>query len=113
MCVLEQIFDKERAKGHYGVGVFIVSNLISSLPFLIVMAFSSASITYFTVKFHSGFSHFIFAALDLFISIAIVEICMMVVASLLPNSLMGLIVGAAFIVRQIIKNLEYLIAVSI
>lgn len=94
-----QIFEKERFKGHYGVGVFILSNLISSFPFLILMTLSSVSITYFVVKFRTGFYHFMYAALDLLISIAIVESCMMVVASLVPNFMMGIIVGAGFIVR--------------
>ncbi|KAK4492356.1 hypothetical protein RD792_003160 [Penstemon davidsonii] len=92
-----KIFHKERLKGHYGVGVFILSNFISSFPFLVAMSFSSASITYFMVKFHPGFSHFIYAALDLLISIAIIESCMMVVAAIVPNFLMGVIIGSGFI----------------
>ncbi|KAL8545124.1 hypothetical protein ACS0TY_005353 [Phlomoides rotata] len=92
-----KVFYKERLNGHYGVGVFILSNLISSFPFLIVMSSSSVSITYFMVKFHPGFSHFMYAVLDLLLSIAVVESCMMVVAALVPNFLMGVVVGAGII----------------
>ncbi|XP_051118548.1 ABC transporter G family member 15-like [Andrographis paniculata] len=92
-----KVFYKERLNGHYGVGVFIISNFISSFPFLVVMSFSTASITYFMVKYHPGFSHFMYAALDLLISIAVVESCMMVVAAIVPNFLMGVIIGAGFI----------------
>ncbi|XP_073015938.1 ABC transporter G family member 12-like [Primulina eburnea] len=91
-----KIFYKERLKGHYGVGVFILSNFISSFPFLVTMSFSSASITYFMVKYHSGLSHYMYATVDLLFCIAVVESCMMVVASIVPNFLMGVIVGAGF-----------------
>ncbi|KAI3449992.1 hypothetical protein Pfo_006657 [Paulownia fortunei] len=92
-----KVFYKERLNGHYGVGVFILSNFISSFPFLVVMSFSSASITYFMVKYHPGLSHFMYAALDLLISIAVVESCMMVVAAVVPNFMMGVIIGAGLI----------------
>ncbi|KZV39222.1 ABC-2 type transporter family protein isoform 1 [Dorcoceras hygrometricum] len=91
------IFYKERLKGHYGVGVFILSNFISSFPFLVTMSFSSASITYFMVKYHNGLSHYMYATVDLLSCIAVVESCMMVVASIVPNFLMGVIVGAGFV----------------
>lgn len=94
----EQVFTKERLNGHYGVGVYIVSNFISSFPFLVVMSFSSVSITYFMVKYHPGFSHFMYAFVDLLLSISVVESCMMVVAAIVPNFLMGVVVGAGFIV---------------
>ncbi|KAL3828210.1 hypothetical protein ACJIZ3_017012 [Penstemon smallii] len=92
-----KIFHKERLNGHYGVGVFIVSNFVSSFPYLVIMSFSSASITYFMVKFHPGLDHFIYAVLDLLLSIAVVESCMMVVAALVPYFLMGVVIGAGFI----------------
>ncbi|CAI9781290.1 unnamed protein product [Fraxinus pennsylvanica] len=92
-----KIFSKERLNGHYGVGLFTLSNFISSFPFLVMMSFSSASITYFIVKFHPGLSHFMFATLDLLISIAVVESSMLVVASVVPNFLMGVVIGAGFI----------------
>ncbi|XP_047977057.1 ABC transporter G family member 15-like [Salvia hispanica] len=92
-----KVFNKERLNGHYGVGVYILSNFISSFPFLIVMSFSSVCITYLMVKYHPGFSHFMYAFIDLLLSISVVESCMMVVAALVPNFLMGVVVGAGFI----------------
>ncbi|XP_047318878.1 ABC transporter G family member 12-like [Impatiens glandulifera] len=92
-----KIFYKERMNGHYGVGVFIVSNFLSSVPFLFLMSVSTTSITYNLVKFRNGFGHFVFSCLNLLCSIAVVESCMMVIASLVPNFLMGLIVGAGLI----------------
>ncbi|KAI3746400.1 hypothetical protein L6452_08832 [Arctium lappa] len=92
-----KIFHRERLNGHYGVGVFILSNFISSFPFLTMMSFVTAIVTYNMVKYHSGFSRISYACLDLLFSIAVVESCMMVVASLVPNFMMGIIVGAGFI----------------
>ncbi|CAK9183473.1 unnamed protein product [Ilex paraguariensis] len=92
-----KIFYRERLNGHYGVGVFILSNFLSSFPFLALMSLSSATITYNMVKFRPGFSHFLYSFLDLLSCIAAIESCMMVVASLVPNFLMGLITGAGII----------------
>ncbi|KAL4578654.1 hypothetical protein LXL04_014783 [Taraxacum kok-saghyz] len=92
-----KIFNRERLNGHYGVGVFILSNFISSFPFLTLMSFITAIVTYNMVKFQSGFSHITYACLDLLFSIAVVESSMMVVGSLVPNIMMGIIVGAGFI----------------
>ncbi|CAH9133304.1 unnamed protein product [Cuscuta epithymum] len=92
-----KIFYKERRNGHYGVGLFILSNFISSLPFLALMSFSSAAITYHLARFHPGFFHFIYAVIMLLSSIAVIESCMMVVASFVPNFTMGLVIGAGVI----------------
>ncbi|MCD7469497.1 hypothetical protein HAX54_008595 [Datura stramonium] len=86
-----KIFEKERKSGHYGVGVFILSNFISSFPFLVVMCLCSAATAYNLVKFHPGFFHFLYAAIVLLSSIAVVESCMMVVACFVPNFTMGLV----------------------
>lgn len=97
--VWRQIFGRERLNGHYGVGVFTVSNFLASFPFLAVMSLGSATITYNMVGFQPGFTHFLYAFLDLFMAIAVVESCMMIVASLVPNFLTGIIAGAGLIVR--------------
>ncbi|KAI3706744.1 hypothetical protein L6452_24683 [Arctium lappa] len=92
-----KIFHRERLNGHYGVGVFVISNFLSSLPFLTVMSFSTAAITYNMVKFHPGLFREMYACLDLLLSIAAVESCMMVIAAVVPNFMMGIIIGAGFI----------------
>lgn len=92
-----KIFYRERLNGHYGVSVFILSNFISSFPFLVAVSVASGTITYYMVKFHSGFSHYVFFCLNLLCSISVVEGCMMVVASLVPNFLMGIVTGAGIL----------------
>lgn len=65
------------------------------------MSFSTAAITYNMVKFHPGFFRQLYACLDLLLSIAAVESSMMVIAAFVPNFMLGIIIGAGFIVRFI------------
>ncbi|KAL5766494.1 hypothetical protein ACOSP7_017111 [Xanthoceras sorbifolium] len=92
-----KVFYKERLNGYYGVAVYIISNFISAFPFLVVISFSTGAITWYMVKFRPGFSYFMFFCLNIFLCIAVIESLMMVVASLVPNFLMGVIVGAGII----------------
>ncbi|KAK1317871.1 ABC transporter G family member 15 [Acorus calamus] len=89
-----KVFYLERLNGHYGVAVFIISNFLSSSPFLLVLSFTSGTITYYMVKFHPGITHYLYFCTSLFGSIAVIESLMMVVASLVPNFLMGIVTGA-------------------
>ncbi|KAG2674838.1 hypothetical protein I3760_13G155700 [Carya illinoinensis] len=92
-----KVFYRERLNGYYGVAVFILSNFLSSFPFLVAIAVSTGTITYYMVKFRPGFSHYVFYSLNLFLCISVIESLMMVVASLVPNFLMGIITGAGVI----------------
>ncbi|KAL4592178.1 hypothetical protein LXL04_005164 [Taraxacum kok-saghyz] len=89
-----KIFTRERLNGYYGVGVFILSNFLSSFPFLVAVSLVTGTITWNMVKFNHGFSRFAFYCLNLFGSIAVIESCMMIVAALVPNFLFGLVIGA-------------------
>ncbi|KAH1158320.1 hypothetical protein AAZX31_11G092100 [Glycine max] len=92
-----KVFYKERLNGYYGVGVYILSNFLSSFPFVAVMSIATGTITYYMVKFRTEFSHYVYICLDLIGCIAVVESSMMIIASLVPNFLMGLIIGAGYI----------------
>ncbi|GFZ20704.1 ABC-2 type transporter family protein [Actinidia rufa] len=92
-----KVFYRERLNGHYGVSVFVISNFISAFPFLVAIAASTGSITYYMVKFRPEFSHYVYFCMNLFLCIAVIESCMMVVASLVPNFLMGIVTGAGLI----------------
>ncbi|GER41081.1 ABC transporter G family member [Striga asiatica] len=88
-----KVFFQERINGYYGVGVFILSNFISSFPFLVAMSAVSGAITYYMV-FEAEFSRFVFYSLNLFGCIAMVESVMMTVAALVPHFLMGILTGS-------------------
>ncbi|KAF3452508.1 hypothetical protein FNV43_RR02941 [Rhamnella rubrinervis] len=92
-----KIFYRERLNGYYGVAVFILSNFISSFPFLVAITLSTGTITFFMVKFRKEFSHYVYFCFIIFTSISVIESLMMVVASLVPNFLMGIVTGAGII----------------
>ncbi|KAL4281640.1 hypothetical protein GQ457_03G004500 [Hibiscus cannabinus] len=89
-----KIFERERLNGHYGVTAFVIGNTLSALPFLAMVALIPGTITYFLPGLHSGYQHFFFFVTLLFACMMLVESLMMIVASLVPNFLMGIIVGA-------------------
>ncbi|XP_027168411.1 ABC transporter G family member 15-like [Coffea eugenioides] len=89
-----KVFTKERLNGHYGVAVFVLSNFLSSFPFLAAISVITGTITFYMVKSRTEFSHYVYYCLNIFGCIAVVESCMMIVASLVPNFLMGIIAGA-------------------
>lgn len=89
-----KVFTRERLNGHYGVAVFVLSNFFSSFPFLVAISVITGTITFYMVKLRPEFSHYVYYCLNIFGCIAVVESCMMIVASLVPNFLMGIIAGA-------------------
>ncbi|XP_024530384.1 ABC transporter G family member 11 [Selaginella moellendorffii] len=90
-----KVFHRERLNGHYGVVAFVVGNTLSSIPFLLLMSLTSGAITYYLVQLHPGVTHFLYFVLGLATCVTLVEGLMMAVASVVPNYLMGIIVGAA------------------
>ncbi|XP_020114175.1 ABC transporter G family member 15-like isoform X1 [Ananas comosus] len=92
-----KVFTRERQNGHYGVAVYILSNFLSSLPFLLTVSILTGSIAYPMVKFRPGFEHYAYFTLSLYGGISVVESLMMIIASLVPNFLMGIITGAGVI----------------
>ncbi|CAI0392505.1 unnamed protein product [Linum tenue] len=89
-----KVFQRERLNGHYGVTAFVISNTLSAMPFLITITFLSGTICYFMVRLHPGFTHYLFFVLCLYASVTVVESLMMAIASIVPNFLMGIIIGA-------------------
>uniref|UniRef100_A0A452YIC9 ABC-2 type transporter transmembrane domain-containing protein n=1 Tax=Aegilops tauschii subsp. strangulata TaxID=200361 RepID=A0A452YIC9_AEGTS len=89
-----KVFQRERLNGHYGVLAFVISNTLSAMPFLILITFLSGTLCYFMVRLHPGFMHYVFFVLCLYASVTVVESLMMAIASIIPNFLMGIIIGA-------------------
>ncbi|CAM0956656.1 unnamed protein product [Alopecurus aequalis] len=89
-----KVFQRERLNGHYGVLAFVISNTLSAMPFLILITFLSGTLCYFMVRLHPGFTHYLFFVLCLYASVTVVESLMMAIASIIPNFLMGIIIGA-------------------
>ncbi|BBH07316.1 ABC-2 type transporter family protein [Prunus dulcis] len=88
-----QVFRRERLGGHYGDALFVLSNFLSSLPFVVAMAFSSGTILYYMVKFHSGFSHYLRHCLNR--------------SAVVPNLLMGIGAAAGVTVFMMMPSLLF------
>ncbi|XP_059313766.1 ABC transporter G family member 1-like isoform X2 [Lycium ferocissimum] len=89
-----KVFQKENLNGHYGCCAFVIGNTLSSMPYLLLISLVPGAIAYFLTGFQNGFEHFIYFALVLFTGMMIVESLMMNVAAIVPNFLMGIVVGA-------------------
>ncbi|KAK1288224.1 ABC transporter G family member 11 [Acorus calamus] len=89
-----KIFQQERLNGHYGVGAFVIGNTLSSIPFLLLLSIIPGALSYYLAGLHKGLDHFVYFVLMLFVCVMLVESLMMVVASVVPDFLMGIIAGA-------------------
>ncbi|KAK1417607.1 hypothetical protein QVD17_26737 [Tagetes erecta] len=89
-----KVFQWERLNGHYGVSSFVISNMISSTPYLLLISAIPGTIAYSLASLRRGREQLIFFALVLFVSMLLVECLMMIVATIVPNLLMGIISGA-------------------
>ncbi|KAI3952674.1 hypothetical protein MKX01_013636 [Papaver californicum] len=89
-----KIFGRERLNGHYGVAAFVVGNTLSSIPYLLMISLIPGALAYYLVGLHKGYEHFLFFVLLLFVCMMLVESLMMIVASIVPDFLMGIITGA-------------------
>ncbi|KAI3968037.1 hypothetical protein MKW92_052032 [Papaver armeniacum] len=88
------IFGRERLNGHYGVTSFIIGNTTSSIPYLLMNTLIPGAIAYYLAGLHKGFDYFLFFFLVIFVSVILVESLMMIVASMVPNYLMGIVIGS-------------------
>ncbi|KAM0952604.1 putative ABC-type taurine transporter [Dioscorea sansibarensis] len=89
-----KIFRRERLNGHYGVVSFVMGNTISSIPYLAIISIIPGAIAYYLVGLQNSFQHFAYFSLVLFTCMMLVESLMMMVASIVPDFLMGIITGA-------------------
>lgn len=89
-----KVFERERLNGHYGVGPYVIGNTLSSMPFVFLISLIPGTLAYYLAGLQKGFDHYMFFIVILFISTFLVESLMMIVASVVPDFLMGIITGA-------------------
>ncbi|WVZ24093.1 hypothetical protein V8G54_002637 [Vigna mungo] len=89
-----KVFERERLNGHYSVTAYVIGNTFSSIPFLLLVSLIPGSIAYYLPGLQKGFEHFVYFICCLFSCLMLVESLMMIVASIVPNFLMGIITGA-------------------
>uniref|UniRef100_A0A0E0EW37 ABC-2 type transporter transmembrane domain-containing protein n=1 Tax=Oryza meridionalis TaxID=40149 RepID=A0A0E0EW37_9ORYZ len=88
-----KIFRRERLNGHYGVAAFVISNTLSSIPYLLLNAVVPGAIAYYLTSLQGKIEHFVYFALVLCACTMLVEVLMMIVATIVPDFLMGIITG--------------------
>ncbi|RZR76751.1 hypothetical protein BHM03_00001632 [Ensete ventricosum] len=89
-----QIFGRERLNGHYGATAFTIANTLSAAPYLALISVVPGAMAYYLVGLQQPADHFGYFALVMFTCMMVVEGLMMIVASLVPDFLMGIITGA-------------------
>ncbi|XP_038974881.1 ABC transporter G family member 1-like [Phoenix dactylifera] len=89
-----KVFGRERMNGHYGVTAFVIANTLSATPYLALISVAPGAMAYYLVGLQRGIDHFAYFALVLFMCMMLVEGLMMIVASIVPDFLMGIITGA-------------------
>ncbi|KAF3441193.1 hypothetical protein FNV43_RR15105 [Rhamnella rubrinervis] len=89
-----KVFNRERLGRHYGEAMFVLSNFISSIPFVIATALSSGTILYYMVNFHAGFSYYFYFCINLFLCIAVTEGCTLIVVAAVSNLLLAIGIAA-------------------
>ena len=76
------------------MAAFVVGNTFSSIPYLLMISLIPGAMAYYLVGLQKRIDHFVFFALLLFSCMMLVESLMMIVASVVPDFLMGIITGA-------------------
>ncbi|KAI7742834.1 hypothetical protein M8C21_028172 [Ambrosia artemisiifolia] len=89
-----KVFERERLNGHYSTGAFVIANTLSSIPYLLLVSVIPGAVAYYLAGLRDGLDHFSYYISVLFSCMLVVESLMMIVASVVPNYLMGIIVGA-------------------
>ena len=77
--------------GHYGVTAFLIGNTFSAVPYMLMVSLIPGGIIYYFSGLHQGLEHFVYFTCVLFAIVMWVESLMMVVGSILPNFLMGVV----------------------
>lgn len=94
---LFQVFERERLNGHYGVTAYTIGHTFSSIPYLLLMSLIPGGVVYYLTGLHQGCLHFVYFISVLFVSVMLVESLMMIVTSMVPNFLMGIITGSGIL----------------
>uniref|UniRef100_A0A0D9WXR6 ABC transporter domain-containing protein n=1 Tax=Leersia perrieri TaxID=77586 RepID=A0A0D9WXR6_9ORYZ len=89
-----KIYRKERLSGHYGAAEFVISNTISSIPYLALISIVPGAIAYYLTGLQRGVDHFIYFAAVLWACTMLVEGLMMIIAAVVPDFLLGIITGS-------------------
>ncbi|KAM0893119.1 hypothetical protein ACQ4PT_025319 [Festuca glaucescens] len=89
-----KVFRRERLSGHYGVAEFVISNTLSATPYLAAISVIPGAMLYYLTGLTKGADNFAYFVINLCMCTLLVESMMMIIAVIIPDFLMGIIVGA-------------------
>ncbi|XP_048573095.1 ABC transporter G family member 1-like [Triticum urartu] len=89
-----KVFRRERLSGHYGVAEFVISNTLSATPYLTVISLIPGAALYYLTGLTKGADRLAYFVTNLCMCTFLVESMMMIIAVIVPDFLMGIIVGA-------------------
>ena len=72
----------------------MIGNTISAQPYLLLISLIPGALTYYLPGLRKDYKHFLYFIFVLYVCMILVESLMMIVASLVPNFLMGIITGS-------------------
>lgn len=82
LFVVLQIYACEESNQHSGALVFVLGQLLSSIPFLFLISISSSLVFYFLIGLRDEFSLLMYFVLNFFMSLLVNEGIMLVIATL-------------------------------
>ncbi|KAK7400338.1 hypothetical protein VNO78_11544 [Psophocarpus tetragonolobus] len=88
-----KVFERERLNGHYGVAAFLIGNIFSVVPYMLLISLIPGAIVSYLSGLHKGLENFLYFAFVLFAIVMWVESLMMVVGSVFQNFVMGVIIA--------------------
>ncbi|KAG2409964.1 ABC transporter G family member 11 [Vigna angularis] len=86
-----KVLKRERLNGHYGITAFLVGSTFSAVPYTVLVSFIPGAIVNYLSGLHKGLENFVYFSSVLFAIVMWVESLMMVVGSIFPNFVMGVI----------------------
>ncbi|KAG6417879.1 hypothetical protein SASPL_120076 [Salvia splendens] len=87
-----KIFICEEANQHSGTSVFLVGQLLSSIPFLFLLSISSSLVFYFLVGLRDDFSLLVYFVLNFFMCLLVNDGLVLLVATICRNTLRSIII---------------------
>lgn len=90
----KMVFIRERANGTYRVAAYNLAHFLVDIPFVLLLAVVTGSIVYWLVALNTGGEQAIYFLLALFLAFLVAESLMVLIASMVPDPIIGIAAGA-------------------
>ncbi|KAJ7536292.1 hypothetical protein O6H91_12G063600 [Diphasiastrum complanatum] len=97
-----EVYYWERNIGHTKPELFVLGNMLSSMPFLLLISSVCSTIGYFLMGFHPTLSMFTYYVLTIFVCLTLVEGLLMLISSIITTVFEGIVVAISIEVMFIL-----------